>query len=74
MVVEVRRALLASHINAFLDDITVTEEALVPASIERRASPVIKPSARLNYTTAGAQTSARNTASSSSLQHQAIQE
>ena len=31
---EVRRALLASHINAFLDGITVTEEAFVPASIE----------------------------------------
>ena len=31
---EVRRALLASHINAFLDGITVTEETFVPASIE----------------------------------------
>ena len=31
---ETRRALLASHINAFLDGITVTEEAFVPASIE----------------------------------------
>ena len=31
---ESRRALLASHINAFLDGITVTEEAFVPASIE----------------------------------------
>ena len=31
---EVRRELLASHINAFLDGITVTEEAFVPASIE----------------------------------------
>ena len=31
---ESRRALLASHINEFLDDITVTEEALVPVSIE----------------------------------------
>ena len=31
---EARRALLASHINAFLDGITVTVEAFVPASIE----------------------------------------
>ena len=31
---EARRALLASHINAFLDGITVTEEAFVSASIE----------------------------------------
>ena len=31
---ETRRALLASHINAFLDGITVTEETFVPASIE----------------------------------------
>ena len=31
---ESRRALLASHINAFLDGITVTEESFVPASIE----------------------------------------
>ncbi len=31
---ESRRALLASHINAFLNDITVTEEVFVPASIE----------------------------------------
>ena len=31
---EVRRGLLASHINTFLDGITVTEEAFVPVSIE----------------------------------------
>ena len=31
---ETRRALLASHINAFLDGITVTEESFVPAVIE----------------------------------------
>lgn len=31
---ESRRALLASHINAYLNRITVTEEAFVPASIE----------------------------------------
>ena len=31
---EVRRGLLASHINAFFDGITVTEEAFMPASIE----------------------------------------
>ena len=31
---EARRALLSSHINAFLKGITVTEEAFVPASIE----------------------------------------